>query len=332
MSGSWTFDGRVGPCGDFVPEWVCRNVQDHAGARALVVGHIGRCERRECPSCAGWCDGTGCPAGLRSGHPGGRWAHEAAKAVTERWAHYRRAHGVRRPLRQIIVSAPPGAFTEEGDHQAAIEAIRRRAGSFLTAHGWIPSDPSRSVVVHLWRGCEGRYDEWGPHGHILCFGVDVRFTARYEARTGWVVKQATADGTPRTQFVGYGGRRLYRHLVYELGHSAILADRHAVTYGGPLHAEPALECDAEASLQQPTPRCAECRSAMERWSVLDHLAPSLEGWGMWWVGCDRRVWVPVRLLPDGPPARSGEVTRRPEVSCWPPPEDLRGGRTGRGSV
>jgi len=87
-----------------------------------------------------------------------------------------------------------------------------------------------SVIVHLRRGCEDEgYDRWGPHAHVVCAGVDARETEDYHERTGVLVKMVN-DREGR--FASYWDTRLARHLVYELGHSAVLPDKHSVSYVG----------------------------------------------------------------------------------------------------
>jgi len=286
-------------CGsDFVPRYVCRQVGRHSESRAVVSGAWARCERRDCPICAGPCEGSS-ECHLPS-HLGGEWAHAEGREAADRWEDYLEQMGFGdRPLRQVIISAPAGEFDPSQDHVEVIRRVRHRAEARLKAWSWVRPYPGASVVVHLWRGCFGEgYTTWGPHAHALSLGIDVRKTEAYESRTGWVVKQATRDGSPKTPFTGYRGWKLRKHLIYELGHAAILSDRPALVWVGPLRTWKRLEAPEG---EEPTPECVECRERMERWSVLDHLVRSVEGWGMWWVGCDRREWIPVRLLEAGSP-------------------------------
>ena len=132
----------------------------------------------------------------------------------------------------MIVSPPKERYDPADGHDRTIERVRRAAAKALRELGW-EGDYWASLIVHLYRGCEREgYSEWGPHAHAVGPGVDVRQTKEYFRRTGVVVKQATEDGTPRSPFVGYWGRSLVAHLVYELGHAAIVPDGHAVSYLG----------------------------------------------------------------------------------------------------
>lgn len=313
-------------CGsDFVPKHVCRRVDVHADGRAVVEGAWGRCDRRDCPRCAGPCEGSP-ECGPRLKHPGGEWAHREGAAAADRWEDFLEQAGYgKAPLRQVIVSAPPGEFDPSRDHAEVIAAVRRRTEARLRDWSWARPYPGGAVVVHLWRGCfhEG-YSTWGPHAHAICLGVDVRKTAAYERRTGWVVKQATMDGTPRSPFVGYRGTKLRRLLIYELGHAAILADRPALVWVGPeLRRWKPTERPEDRLEGAEAPRCPECRERMAPWSGTDHLVRSVEGWGMTWIGCDRRQWIPVRLL-DGPGerelARTTENLPAGELTGCPDPE------------
>ncbi len=287
-------------CGTFFPLFVCRRTEAHRGGRAVVTGAEERCEHRDCPLCAGPHTRSTCPRGLP--HLGGLWADGEGTTTAERWEGFLRAKGYRRPLRQVIVSAPPGTFDPSDDHGRVIAEVRHRAESRVRVWSWVTPYPGASVVVHLWRGCYGEgYNKWGPHAHVLCLGIYVRNTAAYERRTGWVVKQATADGTKYTPFVGYRYQKLLRHLVYELGHAAILPDRPAIVWVGPVRKWKPAD-DEQEPTEGERPHCPECRERMEHWEDLGlNLVRSLEGWGMWWVGCDGRQFLPVRLLGAGPP-------------------------------
>lgn len=220
--------GPYGPgCGARRPVgWIASD-----GCLPLKVHH---CELRTCrrPECGGKHSAEDCPLGIP--HGGGEWAHSEALevAVKLQWYAATQGFGPDRPLRQVIVSPPPGRYDESDDHGRTIERVRRASAKALRELGW-EGRYWASLVVHLYRGCEGKgYDEWGPHAHAVGPGIDVREVEGYHRRTGVVVKQATEDGTPGSPFAGYWAGRLVRHLVYELGHAAIVRDGHAVSYLG----------------------------------------------------------------------------------------------------
>lgn len=218
--------GSYGPgCGAKVPlGWL-------ASDGDLPLG-IHRCARRECPRCARKHEASEC--GLGVAHGGGDWADAEGLEVAAKLQGYAATldFGFDRPLRQVIVSPPLERYNESDHHGRTIERVRRAAAKALRELGWEGAYWA-SLVVHLYRGCEhDGYAEWGPHAHAVGSGVDVRLTAEYFRRTGVVVKQATEDGTPGSAFVGYWGKSLVRHLVYELGHAAIVPDGHAVSYLG----------------------------------------------------------------------------------------------------
>ncbi len=218
--------GRRGPgCGARRPVgWIA--------ADGCLPLRIHDCERRECPKCAKPHAAEECPLGIP--HGGGDWAHAEALQVAAKlqWYAATQGFGSERPLRQVIVSPPKGRYDHTDGHDRTVERVRRAAAKALRELGW-EERYWDSLVIHLWRGCEGKgYDEWGPHAHAVGPGVDVRKVEEYHRRTGVVVKQATEDGTPGSPFVGYWAESLARHLVYELGHAAIVLDGHAVSYLG----------------------------------------------------------------------------------------------------
>jgi hypothetical protein len=218
-------------------------------------------------------------------HPGGRWSHREGLIARERIEDYLEQHGVPRlPLRQVVYSPPPGRFLESSDHAQVIARIRARAELLVTRFAWRDRCPEAdvtssrledrisravthrrvtfhglgrqlctafgTVVVHLWRGCQGEYDRWGPHAHIVCPGIDSRAWRRYASeerhRRGpnarEILKQVRYEGG---LWVNYRGRGLERHLVYELGHAAVIHKRHALVWYGGLKtwAQPPLPAD-----------------------------------------------------------------------------------------
>lgn len=190
------------------------------------------CVRRECPRCAGKHEAAECPYGIA--HRGGDWADSDTIVVATKVQGYgtTQGYGPERPLRQVIVSPPKERYDEADDHDRIIERVRRAAAKALRELGW-GGRYWASLVVHLYRGCEREgYIGWGPHAHAVGPGVDVRKVEEYHRRTGVVVKQATEDGTPGSPFVGYWGKSLVRHILYELGHAAIVPNGHAVSYLG----------------------------------------------------------------------------------------------------
>ena len=248
--------GEAGPlCGCQLPVGMC---WEHETPRVYTVAH--RCRRRECPSCGGWCPGgRRCPARLPKGHSGGDWAHTEGAIAALKLDGL--ANGA--PLAQVIVSAPPSLYREDGDHGAAIRGIRAHAIRFCRAisfHG--ERGAWGSLVVHLWRGCEADgYNTWGPHAHLVCPGVDVRKTEGIFARSGWVVKQATVRGG---RFQLLQGASLFRHLVYELGHSAIVRGGHALTWWGRARDAEQIEGEVLPFPEVPTLKC-ECGKPLSRW-------------------------------------------------------------------
>ena len=193
---------------------------------------IHRCERRECPKCAAPHSAEECELGIP--HGGGEWAHAEALEVAIKLQGYAATQGFGpdRPLRQVIVSPPVERYDEADGHDRTIERVRRATAKVLRELGW-EGRYWASQVIHLYSGCEDEgYTVWRPHSHTDGAGIDVREVERYYRRTGVVVKQATEDGTPGSPFVGYWAESLVRHLVYELGHAAIVHDGHAVSYLG----------------------------------------------------------------------------------------------------
>lgn len=236
-------------CGDYrVVGWACWG---HPEPWIPLARH--ECDRRECPDCARAHRASECDVGLS--HLGGDWAHLEARTVTDKLDGYARTLPGYRAIRQVIVSPDPCRFDERGaDHPRVVARVRSAAQKAVRELAWKggeadylssgrSADGKRtgkethrrgafgSIVVHLYRGCEREgYDRWGPHAHVLCGGIDARLTEEYERRTGVVVKQAVDR---HGQFVNYRGFRMRKHLVYELGHAAIIDGKHAVSYFGP---------------------------------------------------------------------------------------------------
>ena len=266
-------------CGDWGAVGICRqHIPFSLAARQMSCG------RRECPTCAGRCPGgESCGAELGP-HQGGEWAHGEAREAARRLTRWLATLPSNAQIRQVIVSAPVGWAGRFEDHRATIGRVRRQAIRACKELAWGSVLPWGTVVVHLYRGCEAEgYNRWGPHAHVLCGGIDARKTAAYKHRTGWVVKQATHKRSGK--FVGYRGDTLYRHLVYELGHSSIVEGGHAlVSWGGlhTFHSEPEEE-------DPPARKCEECGEDLEGWN-----------WRWYWDGVSERanidgVWTPVTL-------------------------------------
>jgi hypothetical protein len=218
--------GKRGPgCGAKKPVgWIAQD-------GCLPLG-LHDCDRRECPRCARPHAVAECPLGIP--HGGGEWAHTTAIEVAAKLQGFAATEGFGRdrPLRQVVISPPVDRYDESDDHDRVIARVRRAASKALRKLGW-EGRRWASLVVHLYSGCEQEgYARWRPHAHVLCAGVDVRLTEEYHRRTGVVVKQATESGAPGSPFVGYWAKGLVRHLVYELGHAAIVPDGHAVSYLG----------------------------------------------------------------------------------------------------
>ena len=214
------------------------------------------CDRRECPLCAGPCPGgDSCPVGLGA-HGGGEWAHREAGLAAARLEALRESLGVARGgIRQVVVSAPPDRYAERGEHRRIIAKVRARAIALCRRLSW-GRGAWGSVVVHLWRGCEqDGYTEWGPHAHVLCGGIDVRKTAEVSRRSGWIVKQVSGP----YGFQRLAGRQLVRHLAYELGHAAVVARGHALTWWG---AAKTFEMPEELP---PPMLCDKCEAPLRRW-------------------------------------------------------------------
>ncbi len=242
-------EGEKGPkCGEWVPLLYCPTA--HAG-KFYVRAAEKACERRDCPDCAGRCPGgKACPAGMVGPHGGGRWAHQTAKDATKRLTQFGRG-----PIRQVIVSAPVERWSESDDHGVIIAKVRSRAVALCRRLAW-GSDWWGTVIIHLWRGCEkDGYGKWGPHAHVLCGGVRVGETEAVEKRSGWVVKQVNRNGG---RFAAYSGAVLERHLVYELGHSAVLQGGHAITWVGALKG-------FEMQKDEQVSECPVCSSTLEAW-------------------------------------------------------------------
>jgi len=218
----------------------------HDGCLPLVYH---RCDRRECPRCGGKHLASSCD--LKLTHSGGNWAHEEAIIVAAKLQGY--ADSIRtHVLRQVVVSPPLVRYAESDDHTKIVARVRRAAAKALRELGW-RGQSWASIIVHLYRGCEADgYSRWGPHAHLISSGVDVRKVAEYASRTGVIVKQPT-DREGR--FASYWGRRLVRHLVYELGHSAVIANAHSVSYvGRALVAFKVLE-PLKIEVDRPPPKC-----------------------------------------------------------------------------
>jgi hypothetical protein len=293
-------------CGEVVPTHLC---PEHGWVRRVV--HV--CDRRECPSCAGTCRGfSSCPVGLPP-HPGGEWAHQEAARATMKWERDLRWLGKgRASVRQVVVSVPKERFPEVSDHRAVIARVRQSALKAIRKLAWRGKENYLgSVVVHLYRGCDGRYEEWGPHAHVLCLGVDVRKVIAYERRSHVVVKQVNGrDGG----FADYRGFVLRRHLVYELGHVAVVERGHSVVWFGRL--KKCAPVDDDEPGEAPVPTCPDCDRPMERWGLDDELIQTLDGgWVRQFVGCSGMVRIPVKLLP-GPPPRE---RWRPKRAAAPAP-------------
>jgi len=304
--------------------WLCRS-GSHARPRVPVAPV--HCDRRECPVCAGPHTAKECALGLP--HGGGRWAHDEAERAVRKLRGYLGTLPGYRALRQVIVSPPPERFTEGTDDRRTVARVRSAAVKAVSELAWGPGRADYrakdgkyrrgafgSVVVHLYRGCErDGYDRWGPHAHVLTGGIDARRTEEYQARTGVVVKQAT-DREGR--FIDYRGHRLLRHVVYELGHAAILSRCHAVSYFGTglIQYHPPDEPEPELPS---APSCPECGSAME--TLADsgyHVSRTVEGgWGLTYYAGDGVRFVPVETYTD-------DRLRRP-----PDPETVRRSRRSR---
>ena len=238
-------------CGEYRPTHVCLI---HLQAR--VVKH--ECERRDCPDCAGICEGhSHCPVSLPP-HGGGKWSHREAELASRRWEDYIEQNGLERtPIRQVIVSVHPDRFDPDSDHRAVIAKVRSLGERAIRKLAWREMYGG-SAVVHLYRGCEkDGYDVWGPHVHVLCFGVDTRKTAGYSRRSHLTIKQVNRAGGGFASYRGFG---LMRHLVYELGHSAVVEGGHALSWFGDLKPwkQPPLP-PGEA------PPCPVCEEPMSPW-------------------------------------------------------------------
>lgn len=238
--------GEPGPdCGRPFPRAWCP--QD----RYAVLGRH-QCARRECPRCAGRCEGgSSCPAGLPEGHSGGEWAHRESWTAAGRI----RTFGLSRCDRSnpgtlagilgwyhAIVSPDPRRFPEDSDHRAVVRKVRQVA--IRRARKWAMGVYAGVTIVHLYRGCENAgYTEWGPHAHLLLQATDVRQVAAWSELTGWVFKLVTSREGRFKRYVGRGIRKL---ICYELGHSAVIRGDHSITWFGELKTwkEPALEEEA----------------------------------------------------------------------------------------
>jgi hypothetical protein len=292
--------GEIGKgCGEWVVTHVCWPC-----AEGRVSPH--QCDRRDCPECAGECPGgSDCLAGLPA-HGGGGWAHTEARKAADRFEDFLEQHQLGRlPLRQVILSVPPDRFSEQGDHARTIAWLRRTAERAVRLYAW-RNLYFGSAVVHLWR-CdpetrEQDYTRWGPHVHVVCPGVDVHKSTRYASRYGVVVVQANGSGGGWASYRGFG---LYRHLVYELGHAAILADCHALSWFGALK-----------TWRQPDPPIGKeepvlCSAGHEmelwswRWSLVEPLRPGV-----------RTVHVDVG---DGAIVELKLLGGPPEEESWMPP-------------
>ena len=205
------------------------------GGKPVALSVCRLCHGRGCPRCAGFHAATVCIAGLD--HPGGRYADSEGYSAFVKATAYARHASSRGSTPQwyadVIVSAPRRRWRENSDHRKVIRGLRRAAQRAIRKlHR---GDPSGVVVLHLWRGCQGEYDRWGPHAHVLVLGgvnVGSRYTGAFHRRTGWVVKQVQRHNCrdrghkrcPRydLRFVFYRGESLLRHLVYELGHASFI--------------------------------------------------------------------------------------------------------------
>lgn len=236
-------------CGQMVGRFRCELEME------ATVGQM-HCDNRECPQCAGPCLGhEKCPVHLPA-HPGGRWSHITGMDAAHRIEDFLDQNGLGRlPLYQTIYSEWASKWKETDDHWKIIRKLRqsgeRRVRQFARRGRYFGC-----VVVHLWRGCEGRYDTWGPHAHLMCAGIDVRAWNRYQQREianhrkpKFILKQVCDRNG---KFKSYRGWELAKHLTYELGHAAILPDVPAVTWFGGLYKWKQPEVKNEA----PTPICS----------------------------------------------------------------------------
>lgn len=218
-------------CGKWVGKWKC---DTHLEARIAQR----ECHQRECPICAGLCLGHDhCRVGLPA-HPGGKWAHKEGWAAMDRFEDFLEQHRLGRlPMRQVVFSPDPGAYSQQEDHLKTANKIRSKAEAMVRRFAW-RGYYFGSAVVHLFRGCEGDYTRWGPHVHLLCAGIDVRAWESYrksETKRGrpprFILKQTLSRGGG---WSGYRGFYLARHMVYELGHAAIFYKHQALCWFGAL--------------------------------------------------------------------------------------------------
>ncbi len=296
-------------CGDLTPTHVCWHADPPTHkirAVAYVKAVYHDCLERTCPRCAGRCEGgSECPFGLGP-HLGGKWAHREAFDARDRWEDYLEQSGLSHaPVRQVVVSPPIDRWRESDSHPRVIANVRATAERFVRKHAW-RGRYEGSVVVHLYRGCEkDGYDEWGPHAHVTCLGVDVGAVGDYEARTGVVVKQVNGAGGGWASYRGFG---LARHICYELGHAAVLPNRPTLVWFGGLKTWSQPE---PPRVEKPVPTCPSCRRQMEEFPLGHYLEWGLTPFGpalqIRWLGCAGYETAAVILCapPTGPPERDG---------------------------
>ncbi len=245
---------EIAKCGSWAPTWKC---DEDSEARIAPWP----CKLRECSICAGLCLGRDHCSVYLDAHPGGAWSHSEAFAAKARLEDFLEQFRMgRMPMRQVIFSPPPGTFKETDDHHVVILKMRQRAVALVRRFAWRGDGMAHRVVtrqrrkdgssreihhrtfgcavVHLYRGCEQEYDTWGPHVHILCPGIDVPQLDAYRSAelrrghpVGFVLKQV--NGRNDT-WASYRGFYLARHLVYELGHAALIEGCPAITWFGGL--------------------------------------------------------------------------------------------------
>lgn len=222
-------------CGKPAPVGACFRPHPEFDGKPVALSVCRFCHGRGCSRCAAFHAAAVCIAGLD--HPGGRYADAEGYSAFVKATAYARHASSRGSAPQwyadVIVSAPPRRWRERSDHRRVIRGIRRAAKRVVRKlHR---DDASGAVVVHLWRGCRGEYDRWGPHAHVLVLGginVGSRYTGAFHRKTGWVVRQVQHHNCrhlghkrcPRydPRFVFYQGASLLRHLVYELGHASFI--------------------------------------------------------------------------------------------------------------
>jgi hypothetical protein len=205
-------------------------------------------------------------------HPGGAWAHREAWAATARLEDFlEQNHLGRLPLRQIVFAPELTVYSENDDHREIIRDIRRRAEKAVRRVAW-RGYAFGSAVVHLYRGCAGAYDRWGPHVHLVCPGIDVRgFNAwkKHELECGrkvdYVLKQVNSS---HGGFASYRRFGLARHLCYELGHASIMLRIPAITWWGALKSWKTPEPKGEGEVDAPLCSAGEQMSLFEvRWNM-----------------------------------------------------------------